>query len=409
MDVRRRIPDAPSVMSAPAGFTLSSSNTGGSLPAGTYYVIASVVGAYGETLPTIEQSVSVSGGASTITISTTSSQLPFGAMFLRAYVGLASGNESGFAQIAVTVGTPASLVISALTQLSPGVPPSRSTAFLPDSDGNFISAGSIYSMLNRAATEMVRIAGGIVDVTGVQAQNLQSMYRLASPFYQFTNGWFDGYPLEVVTRNQMFLRNPASGFSGLLSYEQDGAQSTIQVWPQSNRTGGTSILTSAMSATDNNFTVSDSSGFLQIGLAQIDNEVVVFSSVSTNTFNGVLRGMGGTDAVAHSINAPVTELNLRFSGRRMARTYSPGDSAMTLNVPQGWEAVLPLYMLSQIRSMEQQDDVAEKLLSDFQAQADKIGKQSRLGQIRPRQIPLAGVNQQQAYNLNGAGFGWLLG
>jgi hypothetical protein len=291
-----------------------------------------------------------------------------------------------------------------------GVPPTRNTAFLPDSDGNFIGAYTMYRLLNRSLQEMVRIAGGIIDVTGVQTTVNQSMYRLASPFYQFINAWFDGYPMDVVQRSMMFLRNSAAGFSGILSYEQDGPQSVIQVWPQSNRTGGQNFLAAPLSATANTFLVSDGRGFLSIGLAQIDEEIVVYSQITSGgtVFSGVVRGMGGTDAAAHDIFAPVTELNLRMSGYRMARTYNVGDSLLTIQVPQAWETPLVLHMLSQVRSMEQDDATAQKLLSDFTAQADKIAKQSRMGKIKPRQIPIWGQNSSDARNVNGIGFGWLI-
>jgi hypothetical protein len=287
--------------------------------------------------------------------------------------------------------------------------PTRSTAFLPDTDGNFIGGYTAYRLLNRSLQEMVRIAGGIIDVTGVQSTINTSMYRLDSPFYQFINAWYDGYPMDVVPRNFMYLRNSAAGFSGILSYEQDGPQSVIQVWPQSNRTGGANSLSQPMGLTDNFFVVTSSTGFLSIGIARIDQEVVAFSHISSpNTFGGVARGLGGTDIATHAIGAPVIELNIRLSGYRMAKTYDVGDSNEAIMVPQAWETPLVLHMLSQVRSMEQDDATAEKLLSDFTAQADKISKQSRLGRLKPRQIPVWGQNTSDARNVNGIGFGWLI-
>jgi hypothetical protein len=294
--------------------------------------------------------------------------------------------------------------------------PSRSTSFLPDTDGNFIGGYMAYRLLNRALQEMVKIAGGIIDVTGVQTQVNQSMYRLASPFYGFTNAWFDGYPMDVVQRSMMYLRNSAAGFSGILSYEQDGPQQVIQVWPQSNRTGGQTYLSGEVGADDNEFIAFDASGFLSIGLCQIDDEIMVYSQIQKTTtppviqyqFSGVTRGMGGTTPAIHQPDAIVTELNLRMSGYRMPKTYQVGDSAQTLMVPQAWETPLVLHMLAQVRSMEQDDATAQKLLSDFQAQAEKIAKGSRAGRIKPRQIPIWGQNTSDARNVNGIGFGWLI-
>jgi hypothetical protein len=299
-------------------------------------------------------------------------------------------------------------------------PPTRNTAFLPDTDGNFIGAFTAFDLLNTALKEMVRIAGGIIDVTGVQSQVNQSMYRLASPFYQFVNAWYDGYPTDIVPRNFMYLRNSAAGFSGIMSYEQDGPQSVIQVWPQSNRTGGQNQLAGNILANSNYFQLfAGASNFLSIGLAQIDSEIVAYSSVTPINlgpppfnnllqFNGVTRGMGGTDAVAHSANAPVTELNIRMSGYRMAKTYAVGNSAQTIMVPQAWETPLVLHMLSEVRSMEQDDATAKSLMTDFVQMAEKIARTSRIGKTKPRQIPIWGQNSSDARNVNGIGFGWLV-
>jgi hypothetical protein len=301
-----------------------------------------------------------------------------------------------------------------------GGPPARSTAFNPDTDGNFLGAYMAYRLLNRALQEMVRIAGGIIDVTGVQSQVNQSMYRLASPFYQFVNAWFDGYPMDIVPRNFMYLRNSAAGFSGILSYEQDGPQSVIQVWPQSNRTGGQNQLAGNIDAETNSFYLfSGASNFLSIGLAQIDDEVVAYSNVTKAStgpppfnnllqFSGVTRGLGGTDAVAHNANAPVTELNIRMSGYRMCETYAVGDALSTIMVPQAWETPLVLHMLSQVRSMEQDDAASKSLMTDFVQMAEKIARTARIGKTKPRQIPIWGQNASDARNVNGIGFGWLI-
>jgi hypothetical protein len=370
-------------------------------------LVATVTNQWGETIPSAEFTVNVvaPNNAVLLNIVYPSDSAFTGIATTNIYYGFAGpGSESSV----VSFPPNGNLILSQLG--TPARPPNRPTAFLPDTDGNFIGAFTAYRLLNRALQEMIKIAGGIVDLTGVQSHINQSMYRLASPFYTFTNAWYDGYSMDVVPRSFMFLRNSAAGFSGILSYEQDGPQSVIQVWPQSNRTGGSTQLAQAMDAVQNSFvTTSGGVGFLSIGLAQIDQEIVGFSFVpSTNTFGGVTRGMGGTDAVAHASGAPVIELNIRLSGYRLAKNYVVGNAYQTIMVPQAWETPLVLHMLSQVRSMEQDDATAEKLLADFQSQADKIAKQSRLGRVKPRQIPVWGQNTSDARNVNGIGFGWLI-
>ena len=424
MELRARIPDAPAIANPPNFTTLTSYNDpNGALPPGGQVTFA-VTGTnnWGE-------SALLSGNTAflqTITLGPTDNAVQVGVssvpppLYNLTNIYMVEYETTDPAQFFAKYTFPAqglaTYQITGSGVLPPGAidqilsnAPTRSTAFHPDTDGNFIGAYTAYRLLNRALQEMVRIAGGIIDVTGVQSTVNQSMYRLNSPFYQFINAWYDGYPMDVVQRSMMYLRNSAAGFSGILSYEQDGPQSVIQVWPQSNRTGGQSVLSAAMGTDDQSFTVSDGSGFLSIGLAQIDNEIVVFSQVNSGTvFSGVLRGMGGTDAATHNVGAPVTELNIRMSGYRMARTYNVGDSSLVIQVPQAWETPLVLHMLSQVRSMEQDDAAAKSLQGDFVQMADKIAKQSRMGKLKPRQIPIWGQNVSDARNVNGIGFGWLI-
>src|SRR5215472_8567784 len=414
LELRARIPDAPSVLNPPnminAVGIVDPSQAG--LPLGSTQQIAiTATNTWGETQNASMATVTLTGSQNAIQV------------FVQAAPPPLYQNINGY-----QTGTPGGVMLDQwiypitssemnIVIPQPGVvpnhtggPPARPTAFNPDTDGNFIGAYTAYRLLKRALDEMVKIAGGIVDVTGVRSIINTSMYRLQSPFYTFVNAWYDGYPMDIVPRNFMYLRNSAAGFSGILSYEQDGPQQVIQVWPQSNRTGRQNFLNAPLSATADSFLVSDGSGFLSIGLAQIDNEIVVYSQITSGgtVFSGVLRGMGGTDAAAHDRFAPVTELNIRLSGYRMARTYQVGESNMVIQVPQAWERPLVLHMLSQVRSMEQDDAAAKSLMGDFVQMADKIAKASRLGKIKPRQIPIWGQNTSDARNINGIGFGWLI-
>jgi hypothetical protein len=430
MQLRRRIPDAPQVYPQPGtptitGTTLTGGQFGGGPGAPDYFFKVSVTNEFGESLATPEIGpVILSAGQNAFQINWTGVAAPLATPnfqpYMKVYWGIFSGQENLFQLIPFVSGVSVYNLLSG-QNFQTGIPPTRSTMFFPGSDGNFLSAAAAFDLLNEALGEMVRIAGGIIDVTGVQSNINQSMYRLDSPFYQFVNAWYDGYPMDVVPRSFMYLRNSAAGFSGILSYEQDGPQSVIQVWPQSNRIGGATTLWQNMTATDNYAVVSNAAGFLSIGLAQIDNEIVAYSSISTlgppssalYQLNGITRGLGGTDPAAHigappPNGAPVTELNIRLSGYRMARLYGVGDSELTIQVPQAWERPLVLHMLSQVRSMEQDDQNAKSLMGDFVQMADKIAKQSRMGKLKPRQIPIWGQNTSDARNVNGIGFGWLI-
>lgn len=405
LDLRRRAPDLPAALPAPTSLVLTATTaTGGALAGIEVFVVATALNQWGETLATNEGNVTPSAGNNAFTATAT---LPPGATTLKVYCGIVSGGE--------TVWFSAASGALPLTILNlngtPGIPPKRSTAFLPDTDGSFWGAYSAFAAFKRALDEMIRLGDGITDLTGVQAVTGQAMYALGSPsipFFNFTNVWFDGYPLDVVQRRLIFERNVVTGFSGLAAFNSDGIQPVIELWPQPNRTGGTTTTSASVGVADTTINVVSSSGFLSLGLMQIDSEIMSFSQASNTQMTGCQRGLGGTTPVAHSLGATVTELNIRLSGKRLASSYAVGQAASTINIPPAWETALVLHMLSQFRSAEQDDEMAEKLMSDFVALTDKMTRGS-LRATKPRQIQIGGaMNGAEAYNVNGVGFGWLI-
>jgi hypothetical protein len=412
MDLRRRAPDVPQTLPAPTGLTLTAVTNGlGQFAGIQVFVVATALNQWGETLATAESNVTPSAGNNAVQVTATP---PIGATTLKYYIGLAAGAETVF--FTTPASSPMITILSlslttALGHSTPAAPPLRGTAFLPDTDGGFVGAYSAYSFLQRAMDEMIRLGDGITDLTGVQAIAGQAMYSLgstAAPFFNFTNVWFDGYPMDIVQRRLIFKRNVVTGFSGLAAFHSDTIQPVMELWPQPNRTGGTTTISSQVAITDSTINVASTTGFLSLGQAMIDNEIVSYSVASTTQLQGCTRGLGGTTAVAHSISAPVTELNIQLSGKRLASSYSVGQSLSPFNVPPGWETALVLHMLSQYRSAEQDDELAQKLMSDFVALTDKLTKGS-LRATKPRQIQIGGAaNGAETYNNNGSGFGWLI-
>jgi hypothetical protein len=390
------------------------------MPAATYYLVATIVNEWGETSPSAEvTAVCVQVGNNNAIEVNTSNPLTAG-VTLRVYIGLASGAEAAYYSTTTLPFFITDFNTTGSTAIGPaqggGIPPTRNTAFLPDTDGSFLGAYSAYQLLKRALDEMVRLSNGITDVIGVPSITGTAMYRITTPnanaFFNFTNVWYNGYPMDVVARRQIFLRNVVTGFSGLASFEHDGDAPVVQFWPQTDSTAGATTLSGAMGVADVVANVVNSSSFqLSLGIMLVDSEIMAFSQSSNTQMTGILRGMGGTIPATHNIGAPVVELNIRLSGKRMAPTYKVGQSDLPLRVPPAWDSSLVLHMLSQYRSMEQDEQGAASLLKDFAANVKGISQQS-VGPTKPRQVQVGGDGcwggGHDVYNVNGSGFGWFI-
>src|SRR5713226_2994479 len=137
VQARETVPDMPPSLPAPVATAAVVTPGTGTLAAGNYYFQATQWNQWGETLASTELILTV---APTNGIQV-SSALMVGATKIRAYLSPVNGvswSDSQYVESTVspfTILTPPTLA---------GSPPVRATAWLPDSDGVFISTGAIY-------------------------------------------------------------------------------------------------------------------------------------------------------------------------------------------------------------------------------------------------------------------------
>src|SRR6266576_1362381 len=145
ISARELFTDLPQSLGPPVmGSPLTVSVGGPTFPAGTYFLLATQLNAWGESLQSAEATIVVAG-PSQILIPLTCSP---NATSVRIYFGTVSGAETSYQQQTVFGGA----VVITLTNSITGAqsPPLRSTAYLPDSDGPAIGAFAVYRWLNQA-------------------------------------------------------------------------------------------------------------------------------------------------------------------------------------------------------------------------------------------------------------------
>ena len=412
MSFREAATDVPrGTLNAPgAELTIALLASANTLPTGSYFVKCAYRTAWGETLPGPETGPLVVDGTHGIQVTGT---LPLGVFAVVAYIGTSSGGEN-FAFASPTL----PLQILSTTGGYPDTPGLRNTAFMPDSDGNTISAFAVYRWINDGLEDgAAQSGGGIPDISGVQSVAGQGIYTLQGNWWRVMRAWYDGYPMSVSGTDAIFRKNKVTGTYAMgLSVSHVDERIIIESWPQPSRTGGAMTVTPALTATSLG-TFSAASGatafVLPFGLAQLgpdsagNVEIVWYTSVVGGaSITLAIRGLGGTIAQAWAAVTPIVELNLFFHGLRIPPKYLIGQSAFTLNVPAGWKAALSHYLLHRFRLIERDKSAAADEYKQFVAGIKESPLNKPVG--GPRQIQIGGGQRMDTVPGAGSVFGGII-
>jgi hypothetical protein len=388
LKARQVVPDMPNSLPATTSSATVVAAGGSTLPQGTYAVqVTQFTGApggetWGETIAAAEITGLVVGPNQGIQIT---SALQPGAVKIRCYLTLANGAAGTEQQYVESTTSP--FTISTPPPNS-GTPPQINRAWLPDTDGPLISASAIFGWINDGLKMISRIAGGLLDYAGVQSQINQPLYVIPQTWIEITSLWYDGYWLGGGDRGYFFRRNNIT--SSILSSAQVSVYNNnmvLEVYPQPARTAASTTLSGSMSASQTTAPLTTSGGFvLPFGFMQVDSEIMAYGAISGNTMTGLIRGLGGSAAVAHSPSAPVLELNLFWNGKRqMDALYTPGSSASVLPIPNGWAVLLAQYVSGRAKNIEHDGQYWKQLADDMKASIKDWGRTTK-GVAQRRQI-----------------------
>lgn len=364
---RELCPDMPSTLPAPTGLVATPyTDVNGTIPPGTYFLVATYSNPWGETSPSNEVSVTIVLPNNAINVSAQANAAPNLVLAGAFYIGTSAGNE----YLRTTTGQLSSPVNIISLPVIGGYPPSRNTAFNPDGNGRFASAYTFYRWLNDGLTTAAYICKGIPDTSGIQTIRGQGFYTFPGIWERLENIWFDGFPIAWDARSGAFYRNALSGitFIGILQTNSD--RQICEFQPQPNRTGGSTTLSVAAGINDSSIQCAGTASFgLGLGMFQMGTEVCSYGTITGGGLAGLARGLGGTQQSAWPIGTPVIELNFRFGGLRLnsQTQYIPGGAFTTLQVPPGWKPALVDYLVGKFREAEKKDDSAKASLQKFTA------------------------------------------
>lgn len=389
LSVRGLGPDPAQFLAPPVGAPVLTS-VAGTFGAGaaTWYVVYTLTTEWGETTISGESSI-VLGSGQTIKVAPNFIATPNTTVGIKVYYGESSGAET----LVESFNYPADFSAGQVTLTGNGkfsMPPTSSSAFLPDTDGGFVTASTMYRWLNEALKNIARATGGIQDTAGIASVSGQRRYVAPGQWLRFNQCFYDGWELDLGNKAETFRnRNLTANISISLMVDAQSDTTRIELYWTPSRTSGTSTTSGILLATDQNVNINPSSGWLlQDGLSQVGNEILSYSAIGSQLQN-CIRGWNGTQpATSLAIGAPVSELNIELTGYRMPANYVVGNADLVLGVPPGWEPFLKDFMLGLFRDAEQERQEAQGLKDGAVKAASEWAKSNK---------PVAGPRQCRMY------------
>ena len=418
MALREMAADPPNSLPAPSSVAVGPSPTG----ALNIWFTVTQLTPWGESAPSTEVALTNGAVGSTFTISGICS---FAATSLRVYFTLAGiGLEDRYSEYTIPAGGQGAFSL-ALTlsgtgagqgAITPGFDPTRSSAWLPDTDGTALSAAALYRWINEGLDVITAITEGIRDVTGIPSTAGQAQYQVISNWRSLTSGFYDGWPITMGSKSDIFRHSNVRGISGTTVMNQDSVVQQIELYPQSSRTSGTGVLSAPLSAaaTTVPYTVGATGWVLGFGLALLGpypadpsaSELIYYSGNVSNQLSPVTRGMGGTIAQAWPAGTPVSECNIYFSGIRYPLHYQRGQAANQLQLPPAWIDALKDYLSSRFKGAEQDVEGQAAMLKSCEQKCQAIKGNRQV--MNPRQVQVGGNSGVQTVSGAGGYFGGVI-
>lgn len=413
MALREQAADPPSSLSAPTNITATGPGGGST----TFYLTVTQLTPWGESPASTEFVLTGQTVTSTITVNGNCS---FAATQLRAYFSLtASGQEDRFFAYNIPTGGIGAFSIPltiSFGQTQLGFAPTRSSAWLPDTDGTALSAAALYRWISEGLDVITGITDGIRDITGIPSTQGQAQYQLISNWRKIDNQWYDGWPMTAGNKSDVFRHNNVVGISGTGVLNQDSVIQQVEFYPQSARTSGNGVLNGNLSATATSipYTPGSSGWVLGFGLALIGPypadpsacELCYYSGNVSNALTPVTRGMGGTFATAWPSGTQVLECNLYLTGLRYPTHYTRGQANNQLGLPPAWIDALKDYLASRFKGAEQSVEEQQALLKQMENKCLSI--KGNRSVMNPRRIQVGGVSSVETCEGLGGFFGGVI-
>ena len=243
----------------------------------------------------------------------------------------------------------------------------------PTDDGTF-SFSTLLRWISDTMDEMCSTAPVIVDWYAIASEAGMDVYEIPNHITQVNQLWYDNWPCWRAPEIDALFVTKVQSRSYFFGPHAVHATPRLHVWPCADRTGAVTTLATPVGPTDKTIVLTDSSGFRPYGYFKLDDEIVLYRTITGNTVTNILRGQGGTVPVAHIATAPAVELNIMFQCNRLANPVEVISDV--IEVPRSLWPVLELGVMAKVRNAEQEFQEARALRQEFDKTVEKIAQRA---------------------------------
>ena len=249
---------------------------------------------------------------------------------------------------------------------------------LPDADGSFLRASTLYRWLTAGIRELTRRANWVVqDWTAAPQVTRQQIIGFNHRWTNLDGCFCNQY--RLIHLDELHTIYPSYSVAQPLwfSMHSRGDHLELSLWPAPDRTDPAPALMSSMDPVSDSIEVASTTGFLPFGFALIEHEMIQYSTVepasSPTTYprlRTIRRGVGGTVAITHFAGVPVQHLGVWLRGWRMPIDVT--EARHCVELPYAFQHPLEVFVLAKAKEAEQDRQGAASLMQEFREATDSI-------------------------------------
>lgn len=295
----------------------------------------------------------------------------------------------------------ASAVINIVRDLIPDPTYDASGNPLPTTDGGLFRAQTLYRFLNDATKALTQKMDWVVqDWTAFSLTAHLPTYTLNEKWTTIDEVFVNGFRLSRLAEGGMVWPTAVESNQGLsYALHHITGQYNIRLFPAPTTVDLSTTLSTTITSSSTSITVASATSFLATGFIQVESELIQYYNISGSVLSGLVRGVGGTTAAAHTSGVAVLHCACWVKGARMPNEITIATDLV--EVPSAFQYPLQLYVLSRCRASEQEFGESARLMQEFNSECQQRALDPRLKDNQGMQVQPYGSGTS-----NSGGLAW---